>query len=183
MGMRRTIITLLALSTLTMLCQVLTAHAEAQTAVYSTLVFVNRDTSIATQNDYLTSAGIGFGLYREGYQIGHVSTGLDFRGTYSANDKFGLGGVRAELLTKSELVRPYVEFLVGGGTFANINGTAITHLFYEPVVGLDVPMGRIDYRLLEFGMGRTPLNNTTGASYTAGNLWEDTFASGVVYRF
>lgn len=162
---------------------VVTAQAKAQTAVYSTLVFTNRETSIATQNGYFTSAGIGVGVYREGYEIGRVSTGLDFRVSYSAHDRFGLGGVRAELLSDRELVRPYAEFLLGGGTTSNVQGAAVGHMFYEAVGGVDFPMDRIDYRLLEFGIGRTPLNNATGALYTGGNLWEITVSSGIVYRF
>jgi hypothetical protein len=111
--------------------------------------------------------------------------GLDFRGTYSPSVRFGLAGPRAELLSKRELVRPYVEFLIGAGTDANAQGLPIGHLYYEAVGGVDVPMGRIDYRLLEFGVGKTLLNNTNtiGESYTGGNLWEVTASSGITYRF
>ncbi len=157
--------------------------AQAQTAIYSTLIFTNRQTSVSTQNQFFTSAGIEAGVYREGYDVWHFSTGLDLRASYAPNDMFSLIGPRLELLTDKEVLRPYFEFLVGGGTMKNIQGTSVAHMFYEYVGGVDCPMGRIDYRLLELGIGRTPFNNATGIAYTGGNLWEVTASSGVVYRF
>jgi len=157
--------------------------AKAQTAVYSTLIFTNRETSEANQNQYFADSGVEAGFYHEGYRIGRFSNGFDVRGSFSANDKFLLGGFRTEILSRKELLRPYFEFLLGPGSTRNIQDVPKGHLFYEYVGGIDCPMGHIDFRVLELGIGKTLLNNSVGTDYTGGNLWETTASSGVVYRF
>ena len=127
-------------------------------------------------------------MFYDGHRFkSRLSTGLDIRGSVASNDKFGLIGFRTALQPRHKdgehEFRPYAEMLVGGGTTTDVQSKANAHMFVEGVLGLDLMLGQFDFRMLEVGIGRTPLNNSTGASYSGGDLWEVTESSGLVYHF
>ncbi len=162
--------------------------AAAQLEAYTTVVFTNRQTNPTNQNPVFTSAGIGAGAFYDGHRFKGVSVGVDVRGSIAPNDKFGMVGFRAALQPRHRdhvhpPFRPYAEMLVGGGTTTDISFHHDAHMVCEGVLGGDFLMGPFDFRIFEVGVGKTPLDNSTGASYSGGNLWVVTTATGVVYHF
>jgi hypothetical protein len=81
------------------------------------------------------------------------------------------------------VVRPYVKFLVGRGTFEFPNGYAQGRYFaMAPGAGVDMELGsRINLRLVDFEYQKWP--NFVLPSYNAGTLSPYGFSFGVSYKF
>ena len=179
-----------------------TVSAQAQLGIYGTVTVEHTtgikclDTTCGSNNGTIDPVGGFGGVYYEFKNYGRVRLGVDARAGSTITGKnaaqflsgpkprifSALGGVRASFSTRYDVLRPYVEGVVGIGKSnlqTSTGATALqypTGVEYRGLAGVDLRLlPALDFRVVELGIGALQLQ---GSSYRM-----ESISTGVVFHF